>query len=270
MIVIYHSTFIKMKKLFFSLCMMLAAGLHAQTADEIIDKHIEATGGKEAYAQIKTCKMSGKMVVGPGQEAPMEITSVNNTAFKMELVIQGMTMIQAINGNTGWMIMPFQGNPDPQPLTPDDIKAASSQLDLTGDLYNYKEKGSQVEFIGTDDMEGTEVYKIKVTKKDGNIIYHYIDTETYYDLKTTQKVVVQDKEMESSSLMSNYKKTNSGLVMPFSMSGTMGEVTWTSIEINVPVDNKIFEQPSPKKPSNAQSEPTNTEAEPVKEKKKNK
>lgn len=238
-----------MKRIFLSLITIFAisTSVNAQTAEEIVAKHIEATGGNDAYKGIKTAKMIGKTQVGPGMEAPMSITSVNSKAFRMELTIQGMTMIQAVNGDKGWKVVPFQGNPEPQPMTPEEVKMMSSQLDLTGDFYDYKAKGNQIEFVGTDDMEGTEVYKLKVTKKDGTVLYHYLDKSTYYDLKQTQKVKVQDKEMETATLFSNYKKTNTGLVMPFTMSGDMsGEMQWTSIEINPHVEESIFNMPGAK------------------------
>lgn len=238
-----------MKRIFLSIITIFAisTSVNAQTADEIIAKHIEATGGADAYKQLKTAKMVGKTQVGPGMEAPMSITAVNGKAFRMELTIQGMTMIQAANGDKGWKVVPFQGNPEPQPMTPEELKMMSSQLDLTGDFYDYKAKGTEIELVGTDDMEGTEVFKLKVTKKDGTESYHFLDKSTYYDLKQTQKVKVQDKEMETATLFSNYKKTNTGLVMPFSMSGDMsGEIQWTSIEINAKVDESIFAMPAPK------------------------
>lgn len=238
-----------MKRIFLSIITIFAisTSVTAQTVDEIVSKHIEVTGGNDAYKQIKTAKMVGKTQLGPGMEAPMSIISINNKAFRMELTVQGMTMVQAVNGDKGWAIMPFQGNPEPQPMTPEQVKMMSAQLDLTGDFYDYKAKGNQIELVGTDDMEGTEVYKLKVTKKDGTTIYHYLDKSTYYDLKQTQKVKVQDKEMESATLYSNYKKTNTGLVLPFSMSGDMsGEIQWTSIEINNNVDEKIFMMPETK------------------------
>lgn len=250
-----------MKRIFLSIITIFAisTSVTAQTVDEIVSKHIEVTGGNDAYKQIKTAKMVGKTQLGPGMEAPMSIISINNKAFRMELTVQGMTMVQAVNGDKGWAIMPFQGNPEPQPMTPEQVKMMSAQLDLTGDFYDYKAKGNQIELVGTDDMEGTEVYKLKVTKKDGTTIYHYLDKSTYYDLKQTQKVKVQDKEMESATLYSNYKKTNTGLVLPFSMSGDMsGEIQWTSIEINNNVDEKIFMMPETKPAAevpNADAEP---------------
>ena len=252
-----------MKRIFLSFLtiFVLSTSLHAQTADEIIAKHIEATGGNDAYAKVKTAKMVGKTQVGPGMEAPISITSVNGKAFRMELTIQGMTMVQALNGDKGWAITPFQGNPEPQPMTPEQVKEMSSQLDLTGDFYNYKVKGNQIELVGTDDMEGTEVYKLKVTKKDGTVVYHYFDKSTYYDLKATQKVTMQDKEMEAETTFSNYKKTNTGLLMPYTMGGDMsGDMQWTTIEINPAVDESIFNMPGAKvEPPAAPAKPATPE-----------
>ncbi len=223
-----------------------ASLMQAQTADEIVDKHLEAIGGKELLSKIQNVVMKGSTQVAPGQEAPVSITIVQGKALRFELTIQGMTMVNAVNGDKGWKIMPFQGKKDPEPMTPDEILQSKDQLDATGDLYNYKSKGNQVELVGTEDMEGTEVYKLKVTKPDGNMIYHYIDTESYLDLKQSQKIKVNEKEMDVEQTFSNYKKTDFGVTLPFAMGGMMGEMKWNTIEINTKVDNSIFNMPGEK------------------------
>lgn len=255
------------KKVFFLLAVIfLASAMQAQTVDEIVDKHLEAIGGKDLLSKIQNVVMKGSTQIAPGQEAPVSITVVQGKALRFELTIQGMTMVNAVNGDKGWKIMPFQGKKDPEPMTPEEIVQSKDQLDVTGDLYNYKTKGNQVEFLGTEDMEGTEVYKLKVTKPDGNMIYHYIDTESYLDLKQSQKIKVEEKEMDVEQTFSNYKKTDFGVTLPFAMGGMMGEMKWNTIEINTKIDNSIFAMPGEKVEKGKAD--TKSSAKPKKEKKK--
>jgi hypothetical protein len=100
-----------------------------------------------------------------------------------------------------------------------------------------------VELIGTDDLDGTEVYKIKLTKSSGNVIYHFIDKESYYDLQVTTVVTAEGKDMEMSQGFSNFQKTDSGLVVAMSGTGGMGDVKWEKIELNPEIDMTIFDMP---------------------------
>lgn len=223
--------------------LVVSISVNAQTVDEIIDKHLAAMGGKELMATIKSMRMTGKTQVQPGMDAPLVVQVVNDQAMRMDLEFMNMKMSIAIQGDAGWQIMPFQGKKDAEPLPEDQIKAMKDQLDVTSDLYNYAAKGSTVELVGTDDLDGTEVYKIKVTKSNGNVLYHYIDKESYYDLQITSVVKVEDKDMEMSQGFSNFQKTESGYVVAMSATGGMGDVKWEKIEVNPEIDMAIFNMP---------------------------
>ena len=170
--------------------------------------------------------------------------------MRFELELQGMKMIQALEGDSGWSINPFAGKTDPERMDPEAIKESKDQADFTGALFNYKEKGSKVEFLGKEDMEGTDTYKLMVTKKSGDISYFYIDASTYLELKETSKHKFKDKEMESAGLSSNYKSVD-GLMFPFSMESRGGDdasqgqtINIESIEVNPVIDPSIFKMPA--------------------------
>ena len=224
----------------------------AQTADEVISKHIQATGGKEKHASMNTLRMTCSMEMGPGMKAPFTLTLINNKCMKMEMSIQGMTMIQCLDGDNGWYIMPFQGKTDPEKMNEDMVKQSKEETDITGPLFNYKEKGNTVDLVGKEEMEGTDVFKLKVTLKNGDIRYIYIDATSYYILKETQKQKMKDKEIESETVFSNFKAVD-GIMFPFTLEERpVGEssgqvITVENIEVNPKVDPSIFKMPDAKK-----------------------
>jgi outer membrane lipoprotein-sorting protein len=219
----------------------------AQTADDIVNKHIEARGGIEKIRALKALKMTGTAVLGPGLEAPFSLTVKRPGSMYMELSIQGKSLVQATDGSTPWMINPFAGSPDAQAMSADDAKDVEQQADFDGPLVDYKAKGNTVELLGKEDFEGTEVYKLKLTLKSGDVQYVFLDASSYLQLKETTKRVRDGKEAEFESLSGNYKAVE-GVQFPFSLETKANgqpqfALTLTSIEANKPVDDAIFKMP---------------------------
>jgi hypothetical protein len=135
-------------------------------------------------------------------------------------------------------------------MNAEQIRESKDEMDINGSLFNYKEKGNTVEYIGKEDMEGTDTYKLKVTKKTGDIEYVYLDASSYLKLKETSKHKFEDKEIESESLFSNYKKVD-GIMFPFTVEqrekdSSQGQaMNFETIEVNPKVDNAMFRMPVP-------------------------
>jgi hypothetical protein len=227
----------------------------AQTVDEIIDKHLAAMGGKENIAKLKTLKITSNIEVAPNMKAPMTMIIVNNKAFRMDLQMQGMTMTQAVYGDSGWAIIPWSGKKEAERMNSEEIQDSKDQMDIAGALYNYKEKGHKVELLGKEDMEGTEVYKLKLTKKNGNIEYDYLDADSYLTLKETTTHKYKDKEVTGDVIYSDYRKVDGGIMFPFGIEqreagSSQGQpLNADKVEINVPVDESIFKMPPPAAPA---------------------
>ncbi|MCK4464821.1 MAG: hypothetical protein KAU83_03835, partial [Bacteroidales bacterium] len=134
-----------------------------------------------------------------------------------------------------------------QDMDPETAKQLKIQADIDGELYNYKEKGHEVEYLGTDEMEGTEVHKIKLTRKDGDVSIYYIDADAYVVLKVTGKRKIQGVEVEGESTLGNYKMVE-GIVFPFSItSGVAGQpgvqIVIDTILLDKPVADSLFVRP---------------------------
>jgi hypothetical protein len=239
------------KKIVFTTCMLFIGALtFAQTADEIVNKNIEAMGGKDKIAGIKTMKMVASIDIGPNMKAPITMYVVNNKSVRTDLEFQGMKMMSAAEGDSGWVVNPFGGKKEAERMNGEQIRESKEQMDIAGSLFNYKEKGSTVEYIGKEDMEGTDTYKLKVTKKTGDIEYLYLDAATYLTLKQTTKRKFEDKEVEGESLFSNYKKVD-GIMFPFTIEArakdsSQGQaINFETVEVNPKIDNAMFKMPAP-------------------------
>src|SRR5689334_17961475 len=90
----------------------LAAAASAETADDVIAKSVAARGGMEKIKAIQSLEMKIK-ANQQGLEFPGKLDLKRPEKMRLEMTIQGKTMVQAYDGKTAWMIMPFVGSPDP-------------------------------------------------------------------------------------------------------------------------------------------------------------
>ena len=215
----------------------------AQTAEEIVAKHIEAIGGTEAWKKINSLYYEGKLTV-QGAEINVTLTALNGKGVRQDLTVMGMTGYQIITPKAGWNFMPFQGQTTAEAMTADELKQSADDLDVQGKLVDYKAKGNTIESLGKDDVEGTECFKLKITTKAGNVETVFIDPKTYYIVRTIQKRIANGQESDVPTDLSNYKKLPEGIVVPFSMTLPFGELVISKAEVNKPVDESLF------KPSN--------------------
>jgi hypothetical protein len=229
----------------------ISGKIFSQDADEIVNKYINAIGGLDKIQAIKTIKLTGK-VTANGMDIPFSQICKRPQMVLMESTIQGMTMKQAYDGTQGWMINPFMGKKDPDVMSKDAEKAIKRNADFEGQLINYKDKGSKIELIGKEDLEGSQVYNIKLTDKDNDLTNFYIDADSYLLVKQNDKIKVDTKEITAESILSNYKQVN-GVLFPYSIESKspdnpMGnaKIVVDSIEVNMTVDDSIFKMPATK------------------------
>jgi hypothetical protein len=215
----------------------------AQNVDEIISKHAAAIGGLENWAKIKTLKMDMGMKM-QGMEVLITATQIDCKAMRTDITVMGMNGYSIITNTNGWNYMPFNGQTKAEPMTEDILKSAQDDLCLLDKFLRYRETGDKVEYLGTDDVDGTECIKLKLTDKIGKETTYFIDSETYLLTKKTVKTMVNGQVMENSATMGNYQKLEEGIVVAMSTHTAQGDIEIKKVTVNPAVDESIF------KPSN--------------------
>jgi len=221
----------------------------AQNAEEIVAKHIAAIGGNN-WAGVEAVKSEAKISAdgAPGMDIVMNMLSVRDKSLRMDVSVMGMTQTTVINGDAGWSTNPFDNQMDPEPLTSDQVTSMKDMTDVDGTLIGYKAKGYTIEYVGTEDVDGTEAIKIKVDKGGKRLEYSFFDPATYYEIKNIRVEEIDGKESESATTYSNFKNQG-GLVFPFTIQQNdpnMGgsTVTVTAVTVNPLVDAKVFAMPT--------------------------
>ncbi len=233
-----------MKKILIAFMSFAFLSAGAQTADEIIQKYSAAIGGLDAFTKTKSAKMTGTVTV-QGMDLSLTSQILNGKGMRTEVEVQGQSVVNAWADGKGWKINPFTGSDAPTEVSGAELIAYKSQASLANNLMDYKNRGHQVEFAGTEEAGGVKVYKIKLTnKEDGKDVLYYINATDYLIIKTVGKREIQGQEMEVETAYSSYKDFG-GLKFPMSISqqsnGTVfQEISWSNIELDVPIDEKIF------------------------------
>jgi hypothetical protein len=243
-----------------ALATTFASVASAQTVDEVIAKYITARGGMDKIKAIQTVRMTGKMTVGPGFEAPMVMEMRRPNQMKMQFTLQGMTGVQAFDGTGGWAMMPFMGKKDPEAMSADDAKELADQADIDGPLVDYKAKGHKVELLGKEAVEGTDAYKLKLTMKSGTERIIYLDADNFMEIKNEGKRMMRGTELEFEGTMGDFKPVN-GVMFAYSMENSAKghpekqKMTVDSIAVNVPFAADYFAMPARADSSAAASAP---------------
>jgi hypothetical protein len=235
-----------------ALLLALASPLaaHALTADELIARNLEARGGVEKLAAINTVKMTGKMKIGDFELAVVNYVSRGN-GYRFEGSLQGFTIVQAYDGAQGWQIQPFEGRRDAEKMSDDDAGSLADQMAVEGVLLAAKNKGSTVTSLGTEDLDGTLAYKLRVVEKDGDEYTYFLDPDTFLEIKMVEKRRLRGAEQETEYELGDYEKVE-GVYFPLSVEqGVRGspqkqQLNYDKIEANVPIEPSIFKMPPSK------------------------
>jgi hypothetical protein len=235
--------------LFAALLLLSTSGL-AQTADELVSKNIQARGGMDKINAIKTVRMTGVSLGSDGTPATFIIENERPDLYRLSFTLAGMTAVLAYDGSAGWQIMPFGGKKDPQLMGEDDLRDLLTEPDFEGPLVNYKAKGSTVEYLGKDLVDGDDTLRLKVTQKNGDIVYCYLDPDTYIEVRREVRMFIRGSEKEKDIDFGSYKPV-AGVMFPFSMTESHKDnpndsttASIDKIEVNVPLEMSEFAMPA--------------------------
>ncbi len=224
------------------------AGAHAMSADELVAKSLEARGGLQKIQAITTLKSEGKLLFGGQFELTVTQYQKAPDSIRTEASLQGLTAVQAWDGSEAWQISPFQGRKDPEKMTTDDAKSFADDAPIGGPLVDWKARGSTIEYLGTEDVDGTEAHKLKITLKNGDVVYDYLDPDHFLEIRAVSQRSVRGTQVESVSDYGDYEEV-AGVYFPFSIStvnkgdGNRQQITIEHAEANVPMADSLFAFP---------------------------
>jgi len=238
----------------FAIFLLAIMSVEAFTVDELIEKNIQAKGGIEKIRAIQSIKESGKMRIGDeGSFIEMDYVQLSKrpAMLRVERSFQGLTAVTAYDGADAWRVQPFRGRKDPEKISADDLKALQLAADIDGPLVDYKIKGHKVEYLGTEDVDGTDAHKLKITLKNGDVRYVYLDPDYFLEIRVIDHTRIRGVEEEDETDLGDYEQVN-GVYVPFSIeSGDKGQpktvkVTIEKVEVNTDINDSIFHFPGGK------------------------
>lgn len=224
------------------------AAAQDMTLEQVLEKHYEAIGGLEDWKDLESFQASGTMSMpAQGLEAPFTMLAKRPNKIRIEFTVQGMTGVQAYDGETAWMLMPFMGKTDPEKMPDAMAEGLKQDADIDGPLIGYEEEGSQVELVGMEETEGTQAYKIKVTRKNGDVHYYFLDAEHFIPIKIEGTRTQMGQEIQFETILSDYKEVGE-VLMPYSIQNQPGgpNITLEQIQTNVSVEDGRFSMPKAK------------------------
>jgi len=234
---------------------MLMSPVHAQTVDEILDTYFENIGGVEKLKSVTGLKMTAK-VNQQGMEIPIEIVQLSDGKQMTKINFQGKEILQGVfDGETLWShnFMTMKAEKSDAEAT---ANFKLNTNDFIDPFLDYKEKGYTVELLENETIDGTETFKLKLTKepitvdgkKEEDISFHFFDTENFVPIAVHSEVTSgPGKGMTQVITMSDYQEVD-GIYFPFSISqGVKGQpsapITMESIELNPTISDDSFAFP---------------------------
>jgi hypothetical protein len=225
-----------------------AVTLSAQTADEIVARHVAAVGGTDVISRVKSLSMEITTQVN-GAEMTGTVVTLDGVASRSESAFNGAKIVQCYTDKGGWFINPLAGVSDPTPMPEDQYKLGKSQIFVDGDLHDYAANGTKLELVSKD----AGGYTVKVTTKDNVESTYVFDASTYLIKTLSRKGRIQDQDVDITTSPSDYRKTDVGLMVPYAINVDLGgqysmNITVNKVEINKTVDPAICEMPKAAQP----------------------
>jgi hypothetical protein len=230
------------------------------SAAAIVDKNIAARGGLQAWRAVQTISLEGKLGAGgnrraavpvpipdkkagrqslpsrPAEEAQLPFVMELKRPRKMrfELQFNGQTAIQVFDGANGWKLRPFLNRRVVEPYTTDEIKAAAVQAELDGYLVDYAAKGTKIQLVGMEKVEDRDMYKLKLTMKNGQAIHDWIDAQTFLEAKIEGQPRILDGRYHPVEVYYRDYRPVSGLQIPYVLETRVLPVAQTKLGFKDP------------------------------------
>lgn len=222
---------------------LMASQGFGQKATDILEKLIDASGGRKLLSSVKDTRMTGTLnIVMMGMSGSLTICHKEPNMMRMDMEVGGMVMTTAYDGETAWWTNPQTGATEELPADQEDeiIRMAYGN-DI---LLNPDKHGVTYTLKESENIEGKDYFVLVQTFSDGYAQTMYIDSKTYLPYKTVATVNQMGVEAESETFLSDYRKID-GMMVSFSMRIFYdGEeamtMTFTEVKYNTGVEDSLF------------------------------
>lgn len=226
-------------------CLSFSMFVNAQSVEEIISKHIEAHGGAEKWDAINSMEITAKFTAF-SEEKDFYAIKTKEGCYYSDLHIGQHKVKEAFNGKWGWTIDPWHGFLFPRRLNKFEDNVFLQKAEFFTPFYNYEDKGSKVEYIGEENVDGIDTYAIKLTRSNGKLETWYLNKETYLEVKSVSEWIDFGMRTPAESFFDDFREVN-GVVIPFFVERMFGQrdrmLVIDKIEFNPTIDKKKFEMP---------------------------
>ena len=216
--------------------------------DERVAKNVAARGGLERLLAVKTLRLTGRMTIAPGREAPITIEMKRPNKVRLEFRFQGYVGVQAFDGETAWHVLPFRGTDDAELLDKRETEALRQQADFDGPLVGWRDKGLKLEVVGQETYAGAPAFRLRVTFPDGSLKDLWLDAAQGLERKSESMRRVGGETLVGESRVEDYRDVQ-GLLMPHAFENgpknavDRQKLTITKIELNPELDDARFALP---------------------------
>lgn len=222
------------------------------TAGELVAKNLAARGGATALAAINTLEFNGKFIAPGDFQLTYHSTRARNPGgdrIRDDLTVQGLTIIQAYDGRSAWKVNPFQGRKDAERMSADEARAQADAGLIDGVLLASLHDGSSVRYLGREDFDGTNAYKLQVRQKDGDQYDYLLDPDTFLEIRATERRQVRGAQTVTNYEYGDYDKVG-GVYFPMAIDSWQpaqpdqrARILIASAVANSPLDSSSFAQP---------------------------
>jgi len=220
----------------------------AETLDGVVTRAIAALGGAERLRACQTRLTVGKISFDGGSENPFTVAQKRPNRLHMEIFFSSGVLMRAFDGKAGWQANPFAERKDAYPMSPEERRNIEEEAEFDDPLLDWKARGSRVELLGKEPLDGRSAYRLRVTTANGLVQELWLDAETFLRARWQGTRKANGREMVFSSSFGDYR-TVDGFQFPFQTSSrsqgneTRQEIVITRVELNMPIEDAQFALP---------------------------
>lgn len=191
-----------------SALLLLPSALVAQTlpsAKEILDRHLDAVGGRTAILAISSVEQRGTLeLASMGMTADVVMAAAKPNRMSMTMSLAGLGEIQqGFNGEIGWSNDPMSG---PRLTQGDELTFRKENANFYESFGLYDmDKFASIDVVEKTTFGGEEAYKLRMTRKVGPPTTEYFSVATGLRVGSEASVPSPMGNVETSSIVSEYK-----------------------------------------------------------------